>query len=86
MRCLTRWGGGVVTLDQLQQRDRRIDELTAIGRHARTRDEDHELGSLLNARDMYWRRLPNALAAARRKAANLEAYARQIGFRLEMPA
>lgn len=68
-----------MTLDQLQQRDARITELETIGRNARTRDQADELAGLYAARDHYWRRLPNALATARRKAADLEAYARQIG-------
>jgi hypothetical protein len=70
-----------VTLDQLQQRDARITELETLGR-ARSRDQDHELAGLQCARDQYWRRLPQALAATRRKAADLEAYARQIGLPL----
>lgn len=67
-----------MTVDQLQQRDARITELETLGR-ARSRDQDHELAALQNARDHFWQRLPKALAGARRKAADLEAYARQIG-------
>ncbi len=68
-----------MTLDQLQRRDARIAELDALGQR-RTRDEDHEHAALVNARDHYWRRLPDAIAAARRKAADLQNYARQAGF------
>lgn len=71
-----------MTLDQLQHRDARIAELEAIAPDDRTDDQVAELGSLHNARDIYWRRLPRALAAARTKAATLDFYARQIGLPL----
>ena len=67
-----------MTLDQLQARDRRIMDLEARGRD-RSRAEDHELARLIYARDCHWRRLGDAVRKARRKAAELEAYARQIG-------
>lgn len=69
-----------MSIDQLQRRDRRIAELEALGRHGRTRGEDHELGQLIDARDQLWRRLPARIDAARRRAHELEAYARQAGF------
>lgn len=65
-----------MTLDELQRRDTRIARLEAIGR-GRTRDEDHELAGLINARDLFWRRLPDALARARRRLHALEAHAAQ---------
>ncbi len=65
-----------MTLDQIQQRDDRIAALEALGR-ARTRDQDHELGSLRTARDQFWRRLPQAHATALRRMRELEAYACQ---------
>jgi hypothetical protein len=71
-----------VTLDELQLRDRRIDELDALGR-GRTRDQDHELVRLQLARDAYWRRMPLALANARRHASEIEAYARQHSLSLD---
>jgi hypothetical protein len=70
-----------MTVDQLQRRDRRIAALEARG-DARTIAEEDELQSLLNARHMHLRRLPTALRRTREKAAQLEAYARQIGFNL----
>lgn len=70
-----------MTLDQLEQRDRRIAELERLGR-ARNRTQDHEYGRLIAARDQHWRRLPASLARTRRKAAELDAYARQIGLAL----
>ena len=66
-------------LADLQRRDARIAELEAIGRAHRTRDQDHELGRLIDARDQLWRRLARRLAAARSRARDLETYARQIG-------
>lgn len=71
-----------MTLDQLQQRDARIAELETIARDDRTDDQAAELRALHNARDIHWRRLPRALAAARTKAATLDFYARQIGLPL----
>jgi hypothetical protein len=71
-----------MTLDQLMTRDRRIDELERLGRD-RTREQDHELGSLTSARDHHWRRLPHAIAKARRRAIDLEHYARQHRLPLE---
>lgn len=71
-----------MTLDQLHRRDARIAVLDASGPRGRTRADDHELGRLLAARDQHWRRLPAALAAARRRAADLDAYARQHRFPL----
>lgn len=68
-----------MTVDELQQRDRRIETLEALGR-ARTREQDHELGQLWNRRDLHWRRLPERIAAHRARAAALEAYAAQAGF------
>lgn len=66
-----------MTLDQLQQRDRRIAELEAIGSRCRSCDEDAELHRLQTIHDLQWRRLPEALARARRRAAELEAWGRQ---------
>jgi hypothetical protein len=74
-----------MTLDQLHMRDARIAALEALGR-ARTPAETDELGRLVAARDMYWRRLPAALERARRKAAALESYARQHRLPLEEAA
>jgi hypothetical protein len=71
-----------VTLDQLLTRDRRIEALERLGR-ARTREQDHELGALIAARDHHWRRLPRAIASARAKASALETYARQHRLPLE---
>lgn len=65
-----------MTLDQLHARDARIAALDALGRR-RSPSETDELSRLLAARDHYWRRLPDAIARARRKAAALEFYARQ---------
>jgi len=69
-----------MTLDQLNRRDARIAALEALGRCGRSLAEQDELGQLVANRDLYWRRLPRALARARDKAAGLEAYARQVGF------
>jgi hypothetical protein len=66
-----------MTLDELQNRDRRIAELEAIPKERRNGIEQDELGRLSIARDAHWRRLPEALAIARRKARDLETYARQ---------
>lgn len=66
-------------LADLQRRDARIAELEAIGRRNRTRDQDHELGRLVDARDQLWRRLSRRIVAARSRARDLEAYARQVG-------
>lgn len=66
-------------LDDLQRRDARIAELEAIGRRNRTRDQDHELGRLVGARDELWRRLSRRIVAARNRARDLETYARQVG-------
>lgn len=66
-----------MTLDELQQRDRRIAALEAIPAARRTPAEQDELGALIARRDQHWRRLPEMLATARRRAADLEAYARQ---------
>lgn len=72
-----------MTLDQLNQRDARIAALEAIHRDRRTAAEQDELGRLIVARDYFWRRLPLALDNARRKAAELEAHARQHGLPLD---
>lgn len=71
-----------MTLDQLQRRDARIAMLEALGRD-RTRTQDHEFGALVNARDHFWRRMGAQHARARRRAADLAAYARQHGLRLD---
>lgn len=62
-----------MTLGELQRRDARIVA-------ARTRAEADELHALIYRRDCHWRRLPDLIARARRKAADLETYARQTGF------
>lgn len=67
-----------MNFDAIQHRDRRIDEIEAIPRRKRTPEQQDELGKLLVARDHFWRRLPAALNRARIKAAQIEAYARQI--------
>lgn len=74
-----------MTLDQLQQRDARIAELEARGR-ARTPAEQEELGRLIYNRDCFWRRLPLAAATARRRLAELEAYARRHRLPIEESA
>ena len=71
-----------MTVSELQRRDRRISDLEAKGR-ARTPAEQDELGRLYDRRDQHWKRLPKMIARAKRKAASLEAYARQIGFMFE---
>ena len=66
-------------LDDLQRRDARIAQLEAIGCRNRTREQDHELGRLIDARDQLWRRLASRIAAARDRARELETYARPTG-------
>ena len=70
-----------MTLDQLLTRDRRIEALEALGRQ-RTPAERAELHRLVEARDHFWRRIDGAAARARRKLAEIEAYARQHGLPL----
>lgn len=72
-----------MTLDQLQQRDARIDALEALGTRGRTRDQEDELGKLRAGRDAFWRRFPRALQLHRLKIHELEAYARQHRFTFE---
>lgn len=67
-----------MNLSAIQQRDRRIAELEAIPARDRTAAQQDELGRLHNAQDKHWRRLPAALHRAKAKAAEIEAYARQI--------
>jgi hypothetical protein len=66
-----------MTLDELQARDSRIATLEAIPKDRRNGVEQDELGRLSVAREAHWRRLPEAVAIARRKARDLETYARQ---------
>lgn len=68
-----------MTLDQLQRRDERIAGLEALGRR-RTREQEDLLGRLYSDREQQWRRLPAQIERARRRAAELATYARQIGF------
>ena len=70
-----------MTADQLLRRDRRIDELEARGRD-RTAVEQDELLFLVDARDAAWKRLAGRVLSHQRKAAELAAYARQIGLPL----
>lgn len=74
-----------MTLDQLQSRDARIEELERIGRR-RSREQDHEYARLINARDQHWHRLGDAIRKAKAKARDLEAYARQHRLPIESEA
>lgn len=72
-----------MTLDQMQQRDRRIGWLEARG-DARTAAEQDELLSLISARDFLWRRLADQHARAIRRARELAAYAAQHKLPLDL--
>lgn len=71
-----------MTGDERMRRDERIRELEKLGRKLRTPEQQDELGRLTYNRDQEWRRLPQAIAAARAKARDLENYARQVGLPL----
>ena len=74
-----------MTADQLLQRDMRISELEGLGRDRSAAEQD-ELLFLIDARDAAWKRLAGRVISHRRKAAELAAYARQIGLPLEEAA
>lgn len=70
-----------MTADQLLQRDARIAALEALG-DRRTIAQHDELITLERRRDRQWRELADRIALTRRRTAELEAYARQIGLPL----
>lgn len=70
-----------MSVDELLRRDARIAELEVIRRHDRTTERQHELGRLIAARDQHWRKVEQQIANARRKARDLEHYARQAGIK-----
>ena len=67
-----------MTVGQLLQRDARIAALEALG-DQRTIAEQDELLILERRRDRQWGELAHRIAQTQRRAAELEAYARQIG-------
>lgn len=70
-----------MTADQLQRRDARIAALERLG-DARTIADQDELLLLERRRDRQWRELAARIALTHRRAAELEAYAHQIGLPL----